>query len=127
MSSFIIIFSSILGISLWLKQKLMLLYRGPPLSYIFKGKWEQELRNLYFLIVPHFVSLKIYIYTKILVAQLVKNSPAMQETWVPSLGWEDPLEEGMAARSSVPAWGISWKRSMVGYCPWSRKECHMTE
>ena len=62
-----------------------------------------------------------------LLSQLAKNPPAMPETWVRSLRWKDPLEEGMAARSSVPAWGISWKRSMVGYCPWSRKECHMTE
>ena len=43
-----------------------------------------------------------------LVAQLVKNPPAMQETWVPSLGWEDPLEEGMATRSSILAWRIPW-------------------
>ena len=41
-----------------------------------------------------------------LVAQLVKNLPAMQETWVQSLGWEDPLEEGMATHSSVFAWRI---------------------
>ena len=39
-----------------------------------------------------------------LVAQLVKNPPAMQETWVQSLGWEDPLEEGMATHSSILAW-----------------------
>ena len=41
-----------------------------------------------------------------LVAQLVKNLPAMQETWVQSLGWEDPLEEGMATHSSILAWRI---------------------
>ena len=41
-----------------------------------------------------------------LVAQLVKNLPAMQETWVRSLGWEDPLEKGMATHSSVLAWRI---------------------
>ena len=39
-----------------------------------------------------------------LTAQLVKNLPGMQETWVRFLGWEDPLEEGMATRSSIPAW-----------------------
>ena len=39
-------------------------------------------------------------------AQLVKNLPAMQETWVQSLGWEDPLEEGMATHSSILAWRI---------------------
>ena len=43
-----------------------------------------------------------------LVAQLVKNLPAMQETWVRSLGWEDPLEKGMATHSSILAWRISW-------------------
>ena len=39
-------------------------------------------------------------------AQLVKNTPAMQETWVQSLGWEDPLEEEMATYSSIVAWRI---------------------
>ena len=43
-----------------------------------------------------------------LVAQLVKNLPAMWETWVPSLGWEDPLEKGKATHSSVLAWRIPW-------------------
>ena len=43
-----------------------------------------------------------------LVAQLVKNLPAMQETWVQSLGWEDPLEKGMATHSSILAWRILW-------------------
>ena len=41
-------------------------------------------------------------------AQLVKNPPAMQETWVQSLGWEEPLEEGKAAHSSILAWRIPW-------------------
>ena len=41
-----------------------------------------------------------------LVAQLVKNLPAMQETWVQSLGWEDPLEKEMAIHSSILAWRI---------------------
>ena len=43
-----------------------------------------------------------------LVAQLVKNPPAMQQTWVRSLGWEDPLEEGMATHSSILAWRVPW-------------------
>ena len=43
-----------------------------------------------------------------LVAQMVKNLPAMQETWVQSLGWEDPLEEDMATHSSTLAWRIPW-------------------
>ena len=43
-----------------------------------------------------------------LVAQTVKILPAMQETWVPSLGWEDPLGKGVATRSSILAWRIPW-------------------
>ena len=43
-----------------------------------------------------------------LVAQLVKNTPPMQETWVQSLGWEDPLEKGKATHSSILAWRIPW-------------------
>ena len=43
-----------------------------------------------------------------LVAQLVKNPPATWETWVQSLGWEDPLEEGMATHCSTLAWRITW-------------------
>ena len=42
------------------------------------------------------------------VAQLVKNPPAMWETWVQSLGWEDPLEQGNATPSSILAWRIPW-------------------
>ena len=41
-------------------------------------------------------------------AQLVKNSPVMQETWVQSLGWEDPLKKEMATHSSILAWRIPW-------------------
>ena len=43
-----------------------------------------------------------------LVAQTVKNLPAVQETWVQSLGWEDPLEDSMATHSSILAWSIPW-------------------
>ena len=43
-----------------------------------------------------------------LVAQMVKNLPAMEETWVQSLGWEDPLEKGVATHSSVLAWRVPW-------------------
>ena len=45
-----------------------------------------------------------------LVAQLVKNPPAVWETWVQSLGWEDPLEEGMETHSSILAWRIPMDR-----------------
>ena len=43
-----------------------------------------------------------------LVGQLVKNPPAIWETWIWSLGWEDPLEKEMATHSSILAWRISW-------------------
>ena len=49
-----------------------------------------------------------------LVAQTVMDLPAMQETQVQSLGWEDPLEEDMAAHSSILAWGIRWTEETSG-------------
>ena len=56
-----------------------------------------------------------------------KESPAMWETWVRSLGWEDPLEEGMATHSSILAWGTPRQRSLVGCIPQGHKESNMTE
>ena len=53
-------------------------------------------------------------------SQLVKNLPAMQETWIQSLGWEDPLEKGKATHSSILAWRIP-------YSPWGHKESDTTE
>ena len=47
-----------------------------------------------------------------LVAQMLKNPPAMHETWVQSLGWEDPLEKGMATHSSILAWRIPWTEEL---------------
>ena len=71
---------------------------------------------------------------------MVKNLPAVQETWVQSLGWEDLLEKGMATHSSIPAWRIptdqgAWrvtvhgvaKRCLEGYSPWGYKESDTTE
>ena len=49
-----------------------------------------------------------------LVAQSVKNLPEVQETWVQSLGWEDPLEKEMATHSSILAWKISWTEEHGG-------------
>ena len=46
---------------------------------------------------------------------------------VRSLGWEDPLEEGMATHSSILAWGIPWTEEPKGYRPWDHKESDMTE
>ena len=45
---------------------------------------------------------------------MVKNLPAMGETWVQSLGWQDPLEEGMASHFSILAWRISWTEEPGG-------------
>ena len=53
-------------------------------------------------------------YWASLVAQLVKNPPAMQETWVRPLGWEDPLEKGKATHSSILAWKIPWTEEPGG-------------
>ena len=47
-------------------------------------------------------------------AQTVKNLPAMQETWVPSLAWEDPLEKGTATHSSILSWRIPWTKEPSG-------------
>ena len=55
-----------------------------------------------------------------LVAQVVKNSPAMRETWVQSLGWEDPLENEKATHSSTLTWRIPWT-------VWGHKELDTTE
>ena len=61
-----------------------------------------------------------------MVVQLVKNLPAIQETWVLSLGWEDPLEEGMATHSSTLAWRIpkdrgAWRTTVHGVAKsWTR-------
>ena len=77
-----------------------------------------------------FLYIWIYIWAS-LVAQIVKNLPAMRETWVWSLGWEDPLEEGMATHSSILAWRIPMEenseRSLVGYNLWVCKESDITE
>ena len=47
-------------------------------------------------------------------AQLVKNLPAMWETWVRSLGWEDPLEKGQATHSRILAWRMPWTIQTAG-------------
>ena len=49
-----------------------------------------------------------------LMAQMVKNLLAMQDTWVQSLGWEDPLGKEMAAHSSILAWRIPWTEELGG-------------
>ena len=51
----------------------------------------------------------------------------LQETWEWSLGWEDPLEEGMVTHSSILAWETHGQKSLVGYSPWGHEELDMTE
>ena len=57
-------------------------------------------------------------------AQMVKNAPAMQETWVQSPGGEDLLEKGMATHSSIPTWRIPWTEESAGYRPQGHKDSH---
>ena len=58
-----------------------------------------------------------------LMAQMVKDLPALQKTWVQSLGQEDPLEKEMATHSIILAWRIPW----MGYSPWGCKESDTAE
>ena len=62
-----------------------------------------------------------------LAAQIVKNSLAVWNTWVLSLGWEDPLEEGMVTHSSVLTWRIPMDRGAWQATLWGHKESDMTE
>ena len=71
-----------------------------------------------------------YLYTvkwASLVAQMVKHLPAVQETWVRSLGWEDPLEKEMATHSSFLPGKFHELRILVAYSPWDHKESDTTE
>ena len=60
-------------------------------------------------------------------AQTVRRLSAMWETWVQSLGWEDPQEKEMAAHSGTLAWKSHGQRSLVGCSPWGCKESDTTE
>ena len=59
-----------------------------------------------------------------MVAQMVKNLPAVLETWVQSLGQEDILKKGMATYSSILAWKFHGQRRLVGYSPWGYRVGH---
>ena len=61
----------------------------------------------------HILSLYWQIWASLIV-QSVNNLPAVQETWVQSLGWEDPLEKEMATHSSILAWEIPWTKEPDG-------------
>ena len=62
-----------------------------------------------------------------LVDSMLKNLPAMQETWVQSLGWEDLLEKAMATHFSILTGEFHEKRNLVGYSPWDHKGSDMAE
>ena len=62
-----------------------------------------------------------------MVAQLVKNLPTVQETRIQSLGWEDPLEKGMATGSSILAWRIPWTEETGGLQSMGSQESDTTE
>ena len=57
---------------------------------------------------------RLYFKKVSLIAQLVRNMPSMQETWVQFLGWEDPLEKEMSTHSSILAWKIPWTQKPGG-------------
>ena len=71
-----------------------------------------------------------YLLWASLVAQMVKNRPAMRETWVQSLGWKDPLKVGMATHSSILAWRIpmdrgAWRATVYGVSKsWTKHTAH---
>ena len=77
-------------------------------SHYRRGDWGSEIRWF----------ARLTVSGASLVAQMVKNLPAMQETWVQSLGQEDPLEKGIGTHSSFLAWRIQWTGSLVGCSPW---------
>ena len=66
-------------------------------------------------------------YGASLMAQMVKNLPAMQETQIKSLGWEDLLEKEMTTHSIILLRDFHGQRSLVGYSPWYFKELNVTE
>ena len=91
-----------------------------------KMHWNLEYRSKVFWVHTHLCNHVCDTWIS-LVAQTVKNPPAMRETWVWSLGQEDPLEKGMATHSIILAWRIHGQRSLMGYSPWGHKESDMTE
>ena len=70
--------------------------------------WITEEQALEFYLFLYLQLLTRYLAHTSLLAQIVKNLPAMQETWIWSLSWEDPLEKGTATHSSILAWRIPW-------------------
>ena len=100
-------------------------HAGPPCPSPTTGAYSNSclLSRWYHPTMPTMISMEPwYFLGTSLVAQLVKNPPAMQENWVWSLGWEDPLKKGMVTHSSILAWRIPGL-----YSSWGPKESDMTE
>ena len=62
-----------------------------------------------------------------LVVKKLLTSQEMQDTWVQSLGWEDPLQEERTTHTSILAWEIPWTEELGSYSPWGHKELDTTE
>ena len=62
-----------------------------------------------------------FLLQRIFPTQESNQGPALQETWIQSLAWEDPLKKKMATHSSILAWESHGQRSLVGYSPWAQK------
>ena len=74
----------------------------------------------------------VYLCLGIICNEVGSESAVIQETWVQTLGWEDPLERGMATHSNILAWRISWTEEpdglpFMGHNPWGHKESDMTK
>ena len=99
-------------------EDLPLFFSYPDLQVTDKGHLHQGGQPALFSLLIHMI---------ILVAQMVKKTLAMWDTWVRSLGQEDPLEEGMATHSSILAGESHGQRSLSDYSPQRHKELDMTE
>ena len=92
------------------------------------ASWVVFLLFLFLFVFPFLVLLFWMLAQGFLVAQMVKGLPAMWETWIQSLGQEDPLQKGMATHSNI--FGLEnpiGQRSLVGYSAWGHKELDMTQ
>ena len=90
------------------------------------GFFTQNLTLLLYVLFIDFHRHMGYVWA-LLVAQMVKNPPARWEMWARSLGWENPLEKGIATHSSILAAKPHGQRSLAGYSPWGCKESDTTE
>ena len=98
-----------------IKNRLFHFFKNCYKYSMWKASWHFLDELLWTLLEPHFVitlcliiNMLMHLLWASLMAQLVKNSPAIWETWVQYLGWEDPLVKGTATHSSILVWRIPW-------------------